>query len=280
MGRFGISSTLLVALVLCLFSGCHMPFTPSNEAFPIAGRYTSDVEYCPVVVTDHGNYNVDDWANPAPLGSQVVLLVRKKEGYASYCSGEIVDVVRVVSVTTNFRTSPVTGSETWGPNQGPIVLGRVDVEPGGALTILPGTAVRIIPEGWLRVRGTLSIRGAEGDSISIASSDTSHSWPSGRLILDGATMDSLAYLSVPELHVASGDARIRNSSIASVTAGSGSLVLSQCDVGSLDTAYEGEVIQATDCRIRRLGTVFSTAELENDRLGDILLSYSSAHVRR
>lgn len=268
-----------VPLLLATFlvtSSCHI-FSPV-DVFTISGRLGADFG-CQLLVSGGKTYELSTWHEPVPpLGSFVTLHVKALHGYASVCMvGEMVEVLRVVSVVTDFRTTPVTGSETWTPSQGPIVLGKVEVVPGAALTILPGTVVRIIDYGELRVRGTVQMVGTTTDSVRITGP-----WPGGvgggPVVLDSAqvgtqvafaslgvllvlrTEQVLEHLTAREIAAQEGRVTIRSSSTRSLWTYNASVAAESADLGSVDG----------------IGGDF---EIVSSTLSDLQLSYCHASVQ-
>jgi hypothetical protein len=156
----------------------------------------------------------------------------------------------------------------------------VEVEPGGSLTILPGTKLQTIPEGWLKVRGTIFINGTAGDSVRIVGADTTRVDAAGPLILDDASPNSrVHYLAASGVEVQGSDAQIDHASLLSISGTRGSMTLAECNIGSV-TTYDTAGVQVTESTIQDLSTVFAHVQLENDHLREVYLSYSHADVRR
>jgi hypothetical protein len=246
--------------------------------FTISGRLTSDFG-CTVLSDGSKIYELGPWHESVPtMGSFVTLRVKPLTGVASVCMvGEIVEVLQVLRVVTDFRTTPVTGSETWTPSQGPIVLGKVEVVPGARLTIQPGTVVHIVPEGELRVRGTLTAVGTAADSVRIvgpfvldsAMVDTRVAFASlSGLTVTGAA-DYLEHLGVQgRIYVRDGRGTIGNSAIVgSVLAENARVTVASTELGSASAIYGN--LEITRSTLTRLELSWSHATVADSRfMGD------------
>ncbi|MFI5370294.1 MAG: hypothetical protein ACHQ52_01960 [Candidatus Eisenbacteria bacterium] len=261
----GIAAIALLAIGACRF------LSPA-DVFDISGRLESAFG-CEVVESGGRSYELSSWPAPEPpLDSYVILRVRALHGYASTCMvGQIVQVLRVKKVVTDFRTAPVSGFETWGPASGPITIGRVEVLPGASLTVLPGTVIRITDHGELRVRGSLSMIGATGDSIRV----------SGTVVLDSAQADTrIAFTSLrnvlvhgsgpPLEHLTTYGVRVENGTVALVASSTRAVSVmqarfqsDQCELGNVD-AVDGD-LHVTGSTLSRLQLSYSQAGVSGCR---------------
>jgi hypothetical protein len=249
----------------------------------ISGRLTSD--FGCYLLWDDGTYQLHRWEDPIPpLGSYVSLRVKPMPGHASTCqAGEMVDVLEVVNVHTDFRTANVVGEETWGPED-EIVLGQVEVVPGAALAVLPGTIIRIIREGHLHVRGRITMEGLPSDSVRIEGIES----PRGRLspgpvVLDSVASDSRVRFVTTrtqfEIHgdapmiesiqgwvsVNQGSATIRDSYLHGVSGHAASIVIEQCNAEYIDGVRTSFTLKGNE--LSRLSLSYSTATASGNVFG-------------
>jgi hypothetical protein len=188
--------------------------------------------------------------------------------------GQIVDVLLVRDSKTYFRTRPVTGSEIWGPDRGPIAIGQVEVVPGAELTILPSTEVRIERYGALRVRGKLHMVGAAGESIYI----NRPARPGGPLLLESPHPDTrIAFASITAVHVSGAAPDLEHLWIGSLSVGEGRVILRQSSAWWL-SAYDGN-IAAEDAQLGNVVGVHGEFTIDRSVLDRLELSYSRADVR-
>jgi hypothetical protein len=242
-------TSLPAALFALLFVSCGNDGSlDDGEAFTISGQLRSD--FGCYQLRDGKNYELYGWRDEIPpLGSEVSLRVIDSQYDVSACmSGTMVDVLEILSVRSDFRTTAVTEDETWGPDD-EIILGQVEVKPGVTLTVLPGTLIQIIPQGEFRVRGRILMEGTPEDSIRIDGillPDGGRQWP-GKIILDSVSTDSrVRFLSTRQIQiygdapvledlgcgvfVQNGTATIRNSRPSGVGGQTSQIIVEDCDI--------------------------------------------------
>jgi hypothetical protein len=270
--RLGVP--LLLATLLAAGSCQLLPF----DSFTISGRLESGFG-CTLLSSGGRNYELVSWhATVPPLGSFVTLRVRNSRSAASVCmAGRMVDVLRVVRVVTDFRTTPVTGSETWTPDQGPIVLGKVEVVPTATLTILPGTTVRIVGYGELRVRGTLQMVGTPAESVRITG-PSADGQGGGPLVLDAAREGTrVAFASVAALSVLGPGPGLEHLSASGIMVVEGSVTIRN-SVARFVSAYNATVT-ADSVDLGLVDGIYGEFELARSTLSGLTLSYSHASVQ-
>ncbi len=256
----------LLTAALLLIGSCRL----FSSDFTISGRLESGFG-CTFLATGGRNYELLNWRGDlAPLGSYVTLRARPHDGGSTCMVGPMVEVVRVKSVTTGFRTAPVVGTETWGPGQDPIVLGQVEVVPGARLKILPGTTVQIIDYGELRVRGVLEMVGTSGDSVHFIG-------PGGPVVLDSVQAGTqVAYASLGRLTVTGPSPDLERVTVASLTVVGGSVTLRNAVVSGA-YVYEG-ALAAETAELGMLNGIYGDFDVSGSTLNSLLLSYSRAAV--
>jgi hypothetical protein len=277
-GRFRRVPPLPIILLLLAATGLSC-ILGSDDEFEISGRLTSDFG-CLVVRSDGRSYELGGWGHLEipPLGSYVALEVEEVPDAVSTCMvGMIVDVLDIIDVVTDFRTAPVVDAETWSPGDEPIVLGRVEVEREARLTVLAGTTIQIIPEGELRCRGTIIMEGAAGDPvrvIGILRPEYGELLP-GLVVLDSVSAESrLSYVTVPLLEVHGEGPPLEQISTDRFFLSGGSIEIARSWVKTI-TADQG-VVELEANEIYAVGAVRSTLELRDNRLSELMLSYSQA----
>lgn len=256
----------LLAAALPFIGSCGL----TSSDFTISGRLESDFG-CTFLATGSRSYELLNWRGDlAPLGSFATLRVRPHDGISVCMVGPMVDVVQVKKVTTDFRTAAVVGTETWGPGQGPIVLGKVEVVPGARLKILPGTTVQIIDYGELRVRGVLEMVGTVGDSVHFTG-------PGGPVVLDSVqTGTVVTYASLGRLTVTGPSPDLERVTVASLTVTGGSVTVRNAVISGA-YVYEG-TLAAETAELGMLNGIYGDFYVSGSTLNSMLLSYSRAAV--
>jgi hypothetical protein len=189
--------------------------------------------------------------------------------------GEMVDVLEVIDVRTDFRTAAVVGEETWGPAD-EIVLGQVEVLPGAKLTVLPGTLIQIIREGTLHVRGRIIMEGSPGDSVRI---DGVLSPEYGRLSPGPVVLDSVAagsrvrFVATRSSLQVHGDAPILESIQGFISVNQGSAMISDSRLSSVGGQEATIVLEKSRVEYGVHGTRASLI-LKGNVLSGLSLSYS------
>lgn len=248
-----------------------------DRPFTVSGRLRSDFG-CYFLMDDR-NYELYNWEDPVPpLGSHVTLRVRPIRDAVSACMvGEIVDVLAIVDVRTDFRTAAVVGEETWGRDD-EIVLGQVEVMPGATLTVLPGTQIQIIPEGELHVRGRILMEGVPGDSVRI---DGILSPGNGRLYPGQVVFDSVAagsrvrFVTTPAGFQVHGDGPVLESIQGGISVARGAATIRDCYLSGVSTTDASVEIENSHVEHAIWG-VHTSFTLENNLLAGLFLSYSRA----
>ncbi len=271
---------LAVLAIATAVAGTGSCILSPRETLTISGRLSADFG-CLTLRSNGRNYELHEWEDPIPpLGSWVALRVTPLHNRASICmAGKIVDVIDVLGVRTDFRTQAIVGTETWTADQGPIVLGRVEVRPGATLTIAPGTTVQITRFGELRVRGTLHMVGTASESILVIGWSEDGSSP-GPIVLESAQPATrIEFASVPELNVIGsedlenlsarilnlqgGPTRIHGSRISYLFAHEASAEIESVELGSVDGIYAEFKIDASTLSYLQLS--YSRAFVQNCR---------------
>lgn len=262
----------LLLLVAVATGSCF--FSP-DQSFVISGRYVNGAE-CPVVTDGTKTWEAQFGPIPRPpLGAFVVLRVKALHDVASVCmQGEIVQVLRVLRVVTDFRTAPVEGAETWSRSSGPIVLGRVEVRPGATLTIEPGTEIAIIPYGELRVRGTMRMVGVPGDSVRVVGPKGAGAGP---VVLDSAGAGTqVAYASLASLVLRGREDGVSHLRALVIRVERGDAGLDQVRTGCLQV--DGGRVRVDLSELGGVSAIYGDLEVRQSIFERLDLSYSRATV--
>ena len=267
---FALAAALLaggLSLSSCLFE--------PEVGFKISGRL-GNAFGCYVLTSAGRTYELSSWRDPIPpAGSFVTLRVRSIGGASTCMVGEIVKVIRVLEVRTDFRTAPVTGDETWGPDSGPIVLGQVEVRPGATLTILPGTVVTISDYGALRVRGGLVMAGTPGDSIRVVSRHSGLGG-GGRVSIDSTASARIEYAVLGALSLSGSRRELQNLRIGYLTVRQGLADLRHVVTSGLSS--DGGHVSAEDSELGNVAANGGAFAFLRCRMTRLDLSYSMATV--
>lgn len=267
-------------LLLILVGSCDDGPVDDRDPFIISGRLTSD--FGCYLLRDGRSYELHNWEDPIPpLGSTVTVRVQPSLAAGSICmAGRMVDVLDVLDVCTDFRTAPVNEDETWS-REDDIVLGDVEVARGATLRVLPGTVIKIIPEGRLNVRGRVLMEGAPYDSVRIEGilSPEGTAWRAGSVSCDSVAAGSrVRYVSTRSTIRISGEAPVLEAVQGTIAIVRGTATIRDCALSGVSADNATVVIE--NSVLGDVNGVFATFTLEGNALSDLLLSYSDATVTR